>query len=78
MLSLLFQSTEFTPSSIEQEITLVYDLIQQMKVKRGLLLLIVADTPYNERGIAEYKFSHTARRQNLDVSKVRDFFAIKH
>jgi hypothetical protein len=37
-LSLLFQSTELTPSSIEQEITPVYDLIERMEVKRGVSL----------------------------------------
>lgn len=37
-LSLLFQSTELTPSSVEQEITPVYDMIEQMKVTRGIAL----------------------------------------
>ena len=41
-------------------------------------LLILADTLCNERGIAEYSRIHTASRPNLEVSKVRDLFAIKH
>jgi hypothetical protein len=41
-------------------------------------LLILADTSCNERGIAEYNRIRTASRPNLDVSKVRDLFAIKH
>jgi len=39
-------------------------------------LLILADTPCNERGIAEYNRIHTASRPNLEVSQVRDLFAI--
>ena len=35
---LLFQSTELSPSSIKQEITLVYGFFRQMKVKRGIAL----------------------------------------
>ena len=41
-------------------------------------LLILADTSCTERGIAGYNRIHTAIRPNLDVSKVRDLFAIKH
>jgi hypothetical protein len=41
-------------------------------------LLILPDTSYNERGIAEYNRIHTASRPNLEVSKVSDLFAIKH
>ena len=37
-LPLLFESTELTPSSIEQEIVHVYGLIEEMKVKRGIAL----------------------------------------
>jgi hypothetical protein len=43
-----------------------------------LSLLILADTPFNQRGIAEYNRIHTASRPNLEVSKVRDLFTIKH
>jgi hypothetical protein len=41
-------------------------------------LLIPAYTSCNERGIAEYNRIHTASRTNLEVSKVRDLFAIKN
>jgi len=41
-------------------------------------LLILADTSCNERGISEYNRIHTASRPNLEVSKVRNLFAIKH
>jgi hypothetical protein len=41
-------------------------------------LLILADTSFNERGIAEYNRIHNASRPNLEVSKVREIFAIKH
>jgi hypothetical protein len=41
-------------------------------------LLILADTSCNERGIAEYNRIHTTSRPNLDVSKVRYLFTIKH
>ena len=32
----------------------------------------------HERGIAEYNRIHTASRPNLEISKVRDLFTIKH
>jgi hypothetical protein len=41
-------------------------------------LLILADISCNEWGIAEYNRIHTASRPNLEVSKVRDLFTIKH
>jgi hypothetical protein len=41
-------------------------------------LLILADTSLNERGIAEYNRIHTASRPNLEISKVRGVFTIKH
>jgi hypothetical protein len=41
-------------------------------------LFILADTSYNERRVAEYNRIHTASRTNLEVSKVRDLFAIKN
>jgi hypothetical protein len=43
-----------------------------------LSLLILADSSCNERLIAEYNRIRTASRPNLEVSKVRDLFAIKH
>jgi len=43
-----------------------------------LSLLILADSSCNERLIAEYNRIHTASRPNLEVSKVRDLFAIKN
>ena len=39
-------------------------------------LIILADTSFNERGIAEYNRIHTASRPNLEGSKVRDLFTI--
>jgi predicted ATP-dependent Lon-type protease len=41
-------------------------------------LLILADTSCTERDIAGYNRIHTAIRPNLEVSKVRDLFAINH
>jgi hypothetical protein len=41
-------------------------------------LLILADTSYNERGIAEYNRIHTASRPDLEVFKLHDLFTIKH
>jgi hypothetical protein len=41
-------------------------------------LIILADTSCYERGIAKYSRIRTASRPYLDVSKVRDLFAIKH
>ena len=41
-----------------------------------LSLLILADSSCNERLIAEYNRIHTASRPNLEVSQVRDLFAI--
>jgi hypothetical protein len=41
-------------------------------------LLVLADTSFNESGTAEYNRMHTASRPNLEVSKVRDLFAIKY
>jgi hypothetical protein len=47
-------------------------------IKIRVPLLILADTSCNKRGIAEYNRIHTASRPNLEVSKVRDLYAIKH
>jgi hypothetical protein len=41
-------------------------------------LLNLADTSCNERGIAEYNRMYTASRPDLEESKVRALFAIKH
>jgi hypothetical protein len=41
-------------------------------------LLILEDTSFNERGIAEYNRIHTASRPNFELSKVRDLFTIKY
>jgi hypothetical protein len=41
-------------------------------------VLDVAGLFAHERGIAEYNHIHTASRPNLEVSKERDLFTIKH
>jgi hypothetical protein len=47
-------------------------------IRTRATLLILADTSCNQKGIAEYSRVHTASRPNLEVSKVRDLYAIKN
>jgi hypothetical protein len=73
VISSVSQSTELTPSSIEQK-----KRSCTINPTNGSEERHSIGGEYNERGIAEYNYIHTASRPNFDVSKVRASFAIKH